>query len=33
VHADAVAGVPRPGLCRMAESVWSIQLQSFLTVL
>ena len=34
-HADAVAGLPvsLPGLCRMAEPVWSTRLQTFLTVL
>jgi len=32
-RADAVAGLPLPGLCRTAEPLWSTRLQTFLTVL
>jgi len=32
-HADAVAGLPVPALCRTAELVRSTRLQTFLTVL
>jgi len=32
-HADAVAGLPLPGLCRSTEPVQSTRLQTFLTVL
>jgi len=32
-HADAVAGLPLPGLLRTAEPVWSTRLHTFLIVL
>jgi len=32
-HADAVAGLPLPGLHRTAEAVRSTRLQTFITVL